>query len=467
MIAFMLLLGAIGQEPLDAKAIYKRCLPSVLTVISTTKNGDHVLGTAFLAIKDGVAVTAWHVVKDASKVTARFSDGQEFEIPGLIDKDEKRDVALIRVKVADRQLLEFQSADPEAGSKCFLIGAPEGLEFSISDGIVSQVRIIDGIKQLQFTCAQNHGNSGGPLLDDSGKVLGVADWKWRNTEGLNFAIAGSYAKGLDSSLPTQQWSAVVSQPTVEAAKADSEVDAALVSGLRILVDARTASDYVGYEVMRKNNGYRNGVPSLFYETQRLVEDQRKALAAISSADKLREDARAQILSQLTDMAEAMDLFARSVRAAQAAPGWNPEATDLSSRGYAALQKAFSPSQTAVLDFFKKDENKSKLPLTLRRGFGLEKDPSGFRLSVGTWVLNEMQFIVVYPKGFADKLGFRVFDLLQAVDGAKVSTVDELKQKIKDNVGRQLKVTVLRQGKVTELTLKIPKELPAESIIPPA
>lgn len=212
MIAQLILLATLRQGPLDAKAIYKRALPSVMTLSSVTKAGDRVLGTAFLAIKDGVAVTAWHVIKDAAKVSARFADGQEFDVSGLIDKDEKRDVAIIRVKVADRPLLDFQSVDPEAGAKCFLIGAPQGLEFSISDGIISQVRTLDGIKQLQFTCPQNPGNSGGPLLDEAGKVYGVADWHWRNAEGLNFAIAGTYAKALDASLPTTEWAQVSSTP---------------------------------------------------------------------------------------------------------------------------------------------------------------------------------------------------------------------------------------------------------------
>lgn len=86
----MLLLLTLArlQQPLDAQAIYKKVSPSVMTLQVVTKAGDKVQGTAFLAVKDGVAVTAWHVIRDAATVTAKFADGQEFEASGVVDRDE-------------------------------------------------------------------------------------------------------------------------------------------------------------------------------------------------------------------------------------------------------------------------------------------------------------------------------------------------------------------------------------------
>jgi S1-C subfamily serine protease len=154
-----------GQE------IYARSLPAIVTLESRNKDGSSSIGSAFLAIRDGVAVTAWHTVGDALEVIARFSSGEVFEVSGLIDKDERRDVALIRIKVFGRPLLSLSADEPAIGSRAYVIGAPRGLEYTISEGIVSQKQLVEGIEQYQFSCAASPGNSGGPLLDDKGVVL--------------------------------------------------------------------------------------------------------------------------------------------------------------------------------------------------------------------------------------------------------------------------------------------------------
>lgn len=130
----------LQQDTLSSQELYKRSLPSIMTLHVQKRDGTAVLGTGFLALKEGVAVTAWHVVNGAQVVKAKFSDGEEFESSGLIDKDEQRDIALIRVRVVDRPLLPTSSTAPEVASKAYVIGAPRGLDFSITDGLVSQVR---------------------------------------------------------------------------------------------------------------------------------------------------------------------------------------------------------------------------------------------------------------------------------------------------------------------------------------
>src|SRR5438094_4182513 len=99
------LVGAAAAQEIKSEDLYKRVLPSVMTLTVENSDGEKRLGTAFIGIKDGLAVTAWHVVSGAKHVSARFSEGEEFEASGLVDKDEQRDVALIRVKVFGRPLL--------------------------------------------------------------------------------------------------------------------------------------------------------------------------------------------------------------------------------------------------------------------------------------------------------------------------------------------------------------------------
>jgi len=211
--------------------IYKEALPSVLTLMVEKKDGSSVQGSAFLAMDHGLAVTAWHVVKDAKRVVARFATEEEFEVSGIVDKDEERDLAIIRVKVYGRPLMKMTGDDPEVGSKAYVIGAPEGLEYSISDGLVSQVRTVEGIKVYQFTCPASPGSSGGPLVNEKGEAIGVVSFQFREGQNLNFAIPAAYVLGLDGSLPTQPWPMVLS-----ALRADNVNEMVYVSDFRFYID---------------------------------------------------------------------------------------------------------------------------------------------------------------------------------------------------------------------------------------
>lgn len=201
--------------------IYAKCLPSIVTLQVRKSDGSTHLGSAFLAIKDGILVTAWHVVRDASRATAKFSTGEEFETSGLIDKDEKRDIALVRLKAFGRPMLTLSRTTPKVASRVYAIGAPKGLEFSISDGLLSQIQKIDASNVYQFTSPVSPGNSGGPLINEAGEVAGVVKGQLDTGQNLNFATPSTYVLGLDTTLPTKPWDAVAKTPADEPAGAVS------------------------------------------------------------------------------------------------------------------------------------------------------------------------------------------------------------------------------------------------------
>jgi S1-C subfamily serine protease len=211
LLAFQFALSASASSlrpQIKPEALYKSALPSIMTLTVTKADGKEFQGPAFMLTDSGIAATAWHLVDGANSASVRFSDGEEFEVSGLIDKDEKRDLALIRVKSFGRPELKTSKSSPEVGSRAFVIGAPRGLEFTISEGLVSQIQQIEGMKQYQFSSPASPGNSGGPLLNESGEVIGVVSWQLTNGQNLNFAIPSSYLLGLDKSLPTTPWAAV-------------------------------------------------------------------------------------------------------------------------------------------------------------------------------------------------------------------------------------------------------------------
>lgn len=450
------------QQAMDAKAIYKKALPSVMTLRTKTKDGGGALGTAFLAIHDGVAVTAWHVIKDATEVTARFSDGAEFEVSGVIDKDEKRDVALIRVKVADRPLLPIVSEDPAVGSKCFIIGAPRGLEFSISEGIVSQLRISpEGRKEVQHTCAQNPGNSGGPLLDEQGAVLGIIDWHLRDSQGLNFAVAGTYAKGLDSTLRTQTWDFVKpGSSSPGEVKENSVIDESLAKSVKTLLDGGAEFEFLLIDRCNRNNGYRDGVPSLFYTIQKEIKSRLDELGSVSSSDAEREVVRGHLANLLASLYAGMDALAAAVTSAGEHGGWLTLSSDVVSRANAEIQWPASDIDP-IRTFFAKDEHKGLLPPSTLLTIGVNKDASGYKIGVSTFASNTLAFAVVGPKSFAERLGFKTGDVIRTFDGSAPVDVTDFKLKLKANLGKSIKVEILRNGKVSTITIRIPSEIPKE------
>ena len=195
---------ALAQE-LSPEAIYEKSLPSVLTLRVENKSGERYVGTAFLAVKEGIAVTAWHVIFDAVKVTARFSDGANCEVTGFIDYDDNKDLAFIKVDSKDRPLMSLSTAKALVGMRTYVIGSPKGYEFSIGDGLLSQVQKVDGFNQLQVSCPFSPGNSGGPLLNSRGEVFGVAAWTRNGAQNVNFATPVTELSRLDANKPITRW----------------------------------------------------------------------------------------------------------------------------------------------------------------------------------------------------------------------------------------------------------------------
>ena len=176
--------GALTPEKL-----YQKVLPSVMTLEVKSQTGEKFIGSAVLALADDVVLTAWHVVADARSVCAVFADGQRVNVIGCIDYDGGRDLALLKLeKPLPHRRAALGRELPAVAARAYVIGAPKGYDFSISDGLISQIRSVQGFLQYQLTCPISPGSSGSPVFNQRGEVIGIASWTKAGAQNLSFAI---------------------------------------------------------------------------------------------------------------------------------------------------------------------------------------------------------------------------------------------------------------------------------------
>jgi S1-C subfamily serine protease len=183
-----LLLASSARAGLSAEDIYEKISPSVLTLEVENFRGEKFVGSAFLSVRPGLAVTAWHVVHDAKEIQARFPGNKPVKVLGLVGKDEGRDLAFLEIESTKEPDMKLATVAPRVGTKVFVIGAPQGMDFSIADGLVSQLRDVDGMRQYQLSCPISPGNSGGPVLNDNGEIVGVISWRRADAQNMSFAV---------------------------------------------------------------------------------------------------------------------------------------------------------------------------------------------------------------------------------------------------------------------------------------
>jgi serine protease Do len=182
--------AACTNQNLSPEALFTATKAGVVVVMR-----DGGTGSGFVVRhQDGktLLVTNAHVVDTSNDVTVKWADGSQ-DTAAVVSKaggeSPLSDLALLEVNGLRGKPLNLRLTKPNVGAEVVAIGAPEGLEFSLTRGVVSSLRG-DG-EILQIDAPINPGNSGGPLIDRTGCVVGVVTFKLEGTEGLNFAIASS------------------------------------------------------------------------------------------------------------------------------------------------------------------------------------------------------------------------------------------------------------------------------------
>lgn len=183
-----------AQESLPS--LVKRVKPSVVAISTYDANGEAVMTGSGFFLRPGQVVTNLHVVRGAVRAEIKTLDGKGrmFPVNGILAADEEGDLALLSVDMPleRARTSELATELPDEGEPIFVIGNPLKLEGSVSDGIVSAVREVpNSYRIIQITAPISHGNSGSPVFNLRGQILGVVTVKVTNGQNINLAIAAA------------------------------------------------------------------------------------------------------------------------------------------------------------------------------------------------------------------------------------------------------------------------------------
>ncbi|PCJ14899.1 MAG: hypothetical protein COB02_18535 [Candidatus Cloacimonadota bacterium] len=204
---YILLINLIHSNP---KRIFKQYADAVVK-IELLKNDKAMFdGTGFFVGKNGIILTNHHVVEKGLtskyKLRVRLKNGEIFEDVEIGQCSDIRDIdlCLLKIKYKPKRYVKNSRKSYEIGEKVYIIGHPRGLEWSITDGILSGERKIKRgeiakyetqiteryIDSIQISAPVNPGNSGGPIFDRRGKLLGVTTWRMvrKSAQNLNFGV---------------------------------------------------------------------------------------------------------------------------------------------------------------------------------------------------------------------------------------------------------------------------------------
>lgn len=174
-------------KELTAEQVYEKCSKATVEIVAEIAGDKYNLGSGFF-IDSGEVVTNFHVVAGADRIQVTTSDKKTYEVEQVLGYDEKIDLAILKVNSQNESLKESKEGI-KTGETIYILGSPLGLTGTFADGMVSSPsRKIEDVDYIQVTAPMSPGNSGGPLLNKYGEVMGVNTWQYADGQNLNFSI---------------------------------------------------------------------------------------------------------------------------------------------------------------------------------------------------------------------------------------------------------------------------------------
>ena len=189
-------------EVLDADALYELANKSVGEIVTYNKSGNEIaLGTGFLLDNDGKVVTSYHVIEGAYSIKITINN-ITYNVKQVLAYDKTIDLAVLKIDAKNLTALPVCYNNHSVGKTIYSFGSSKGLTSTFSQGIITYLnREINGVKYIQHDSAISSGNSGGPLINQFGEIIGINTWVVKDSQNLNFAISASELKNLKYDAP--------------------------------------------------------------------------------------------------------------------------------------------------------------------------------------------------------------------------------------------------------------------------
>lgn len=189
----------LTQKSDSIQSIVKEQGNAVVLIVTYDDSGNALkFGSGFFVKSDGVLITNFHVIEEASSAIVKSIDGRVFDDISLIDFNSEWDIAVLKAKGSGFPTVRLGNSDSvQTGQKIFVIGNPEGLQNTVSDGLISSVRKLEtGDYVFQMSAPISGGSSGGPVYNMEGEVIGISTLMLEKGQNLNFAIPIKYVHPL-------------------------------------------------------------------------------------------------------------------------------------------------------------------------------------------------------------------------------------------------------------------------------
>ena len=202
------------EAQLSAAEVFERSNAAVARIEVGSEKGRYLgFGSGFIVRADGLILTAFHLIERAHSARVRLANGQIYDQVSVVAGEKGRDLAVLKINASNLPFLPLGDSEAvQVGEKVIAIGNPEGLENTISDGIVSGRRVASALpdlelnedtRLLQTTAPISSGSSGGALLDLQGKVIGITFASYKDGLNLSLSVPINYARPLLDKEPTK------------------------------------------------------------------------------------------------------------------------------------------------------------------------------------------------------------------------------------------------------------------------
>jgi len=445
-----------------------------VVLIATIKDRGETIGqgSGFIVSPTGVIVTNLHVIEGAYPAVVKLINGDLYDDISIVDTDSIRDIAIIKIKGWNLFTVKLGNSDNlKVGEQIVVIGNPEGLENTVSDGLISGIRDTGkGYKMHQISAPISPGSSGSPVFNMNGKVIGIATSSIIEGQNLNFSVPINYARGMISETPKMTLEEFAKKlpefkPSPLRKKRIAGLREFLTRFNKIVIKFFIACDNTELGLwetsephIKKFQPQKFAISPQLYQANELCNDVYTELKELNCNDKLAMELKDTYLKALKKWIDGMEITLRGMKGQPPSfwPNWRiaTEGTVKMRSGFSYIFEEEANWKFLVLVKDNCPDLEEKLLPFLRAKPLQESDPYiGFRFAYSS---KKIMVMVIDPGSPGDKAGLNRKDVILGVhNGPSFPSIVEYADFIKTcKVGDIVPFLIDRDGEQKIIRVKL-------------